>query len=173
MGVNVNRLTNANVYNSGNSLLGKVEEITLPTIKGSFVDFKVLGLQMALELPSGFEKMGGSVKWNAVYPDLIAQFGSPFNTSQIQVRGSLETWDSSGKIAEVAAVAFLTVRFKDVLPGITLKQNDNPDQSSEYSCTYYRLEVDGNPLIEIDGFANQFLVNGVDQLALYRANIGQ
>jgi P2 family phage contractile tail tube protein len=172
MAVNINRLTNANVYNNGNSLLGKVDEFTLPTIKGLFTDVKALGMLMAIELPTGFDKMTGTAKWNAVYPELITQFGSPYTTSQIQVRGNLETYDSSGRIAEVPVVAFLTIRFKDILPGLGLKQHENPEQTSEYSCTYYRLEIDGNSMIEIDGFANTFSVNDEDQLVQYRESLG-
>jgi len=170
--VNINRLSNAAIYNSGNSLIGKVEEMTLPAIKAKGVDVKALGLIMDIELPSGFEKMTGKMKWNAVYPDLITEFGSPFATKQIQARGNLETYDSSGRQAETSVVAYLTIRFKDVLPAIGLKMNDNPEQESEYNCSYYRLEIDGERMIEIDAFANIFFVGDEDQLAQYRANLG-
>jgi P2 family phage contractile tail tube protein len=170
--ININRLVNANVYSSGNSLLGKVEEIQLPGVKAKIVDVVALGLIMTVELPSGFEKMTGKTKFNAVYPELIEEFGSPFSTKQIQVRGNLETYDTSGRIAEVPAVAFLTIRFKDVLPAITLKQNDNPEQESEFSCSYYRLEIGGVRMLEIDAFTNTFFVKDKDELATYRTNLG-
>jgi len=170
--IKLNRLVNANVYSSGNSLLGKVEEITLPAIKAKTVDVKVLGLIMEAELPSGFEKMSGKAKFNAVYPELIAEFGSPFRTRSIQVRSNLETYDTSGRISETPVVAFLTIRFKDVLPSLTLKMNDNPEQESEYSCSYYRLEIDGKRMVEIDAFANIFFVAEEDILATYRINLG-
>ena len=170
--ISINRITNANVYSSGNSLIGKVEEVKLPAIKGKTVEVKVLGLAFDNELPAGFEKMTGTMKFNAVYPELIEEFGSPFNTRQIQVRSSLESYDSSGRTSEVSVVAFLTVRFKDALPPIGLKQNDNPEQESEYSCSYYRLEIDGERMIEVDSLANIFFVKDVDELAQYRINLG-
>lgn len=168
----INRMSNANVYSGGNSLLGKVEEVQLPSVKTKNVDVKALGLIMDIELPSGFEKMTGKMKWNAVYPELIAEFGSPFNTKQIQVRGNLESYDTSGKTGEVSVVAYMTIRFKDVLPAITLKMNENPEQESEFSCSYYRLEIDGVRMLEIDAFANIFFVKDKDELALYRINLG-
>lgn len=168
----INRILNANIYSSGRSLLGKAEEIQLPAIKAKFADLKVLGLQMDIEIPSGFEKMTGKVKWNAVYSDLITEFGSPYNTRQLQVRANLETYDPSGRIAQVPVVAFLSVRFKDLLPAITLKMGDNPEQESEFSCNYYRLEIDGVKLIEIDAFANTYFVNGQDQYQQYRISLG-
>ena len=127
---------------------------------------------MEIELPSGFEKMAGKIKWNAVYPELFSEFASPFKTKQIQVRANLETYDSSGRVSEKSAVAFLTIRFKDVLPALSLKMNDNPEQESEYSCSYYRLEVDGERQLEIDAFANIFFVKDDDELGTYRKNLG-
>lgn len=171
-GININRLIYANVYSSGNSLLGKVEEIQLPAIKAKTADVKALGLLMDLEVPSGFEKMTGKMKWNAVYEDLIKEFGSPFKSRQIQVRSSLETYDSSGRTGEKSVVAYLTIRFKDVLPALTIKVNDNPEQESEYSCSYYKLEIDGVRMIEIDAFANIFFVQDEDQVAKQRSNLG-
>jgi len=170
--IKINKITNANLYSSGNSHLGKLEEVSVPAIKAKYVEQKTLGMQMGIELPSGFDMMTGKMKFNAVYPELILEFGSPYVTRQVQVRSSLETYDSSGRIAEVPVVAFLTIRFKDVLPPITLKMNDNPELESEYSATYFRLEVDGNRIIEIDAMANIFFLGDDDQLANYRRALG-
>jgi len=171
-GIQIKRITNANVYSESGSLLGKVEEISMPAIKAKIVDVKALGLFMDVEVFSGLEKMTGKLKFNAVYPELIEEFGSPSATKKIQVRASLEDYDSSGRTSEKPVVCFLSVRFKDVLPAITFKMNDNPEQESEFSCSYYRLEIDGVRYIEVDSFANIFFVKDVDQLAQYRANLG-
>lgn len=170
--ININRLTNGNVYGDGLSLLGKVEEITLPALKAKDVAVKALGLQMDIMLPGGFEAMAGKMKLNAVYPEFIAQFSSPYVTKQIQVRCNMETYDSSGRISEVAVVAYLTIRFKDVLPAITIKQNDNPDQESEFNCSYFRLESNGVRIVEIDAFNNMFFIMDRDEWAQYRINLG-
>ncbi len=172
MAININRLTNANIYVEGNSMLGKAEEITLPMIKAKYSDVKVLGLQSDIELPSGFEKMSGKVKWNAVYQDVLGTFGLPYKTKQMQVRASLETYDSSGRTKEVSVVAFLTVRFKDILPGLGIKSGDNPEQESEFSATYYRLEIDGQRVIELDAMTNVFFLANEDQMVNYRNNLG-
>jgi uncharacterized protein len=166
------RLTNANIYNEGNSLAGRAEEMTLPAIKAKTSEHKALGMVMPINLPSGFEAMNGKIKWNAIYPDNIKDFGSPFTTKKLQVRANLETYDSSGRTAQTPLVAYVTVRFKDALPAISLKQNDNAEQESEFECSYYRLEVGGEKLIEMDAFAQIFFVNGTDELAEYRAALG-
>lgn len=170
--VNINRITNANVYVAGNSLLGMAEEVTLPAIKAKYADVKVLGLQSDLELPTGLEKMTGKVKWNALYPDVINNFGSPYVSQDIQVKSNLEIWDSSGRTNQVPVTAYMTVRFKDALASINIKSGDNPEQESEFSCTYFRLEIDGQTVIEVDVFNNVYFIGDIDQVINYRNNLG-
>ncbi|SHN45933.1 phage major tail tube protein [Chitinophaga sp. CF418] len=170
--IKINRLLNANVYSEGQSLLGKVEEVSLPAITANDTDLKVLGLMMTTKIPGGLEAMSGKMKFNAVYPEIISLFGNPFQARRIQVRGNLQTYNTDGLQSEVPAVAFMTVRFKHALPGITLKMNDNPEQESEFNCSYYRLEVDGVTMIEVDAFANIFFVSGIDVNSQYRINLG-
>lgn len=65
MGIQINRLTNANIYVDGNNLLGRAAEINLPQLKAKMSSHPALGMQFEFELPSGFEKMEAKVKWNA------------------------------------------------------------------------------------------------------------
>ncbi|MCO2667078.1 phage major tail tube protein, partial [Pseudomonas aeruginosa] len=50
-GVQINRITNANVYLSNNSMLGKAEEIKLPDIQAIMAEHKALGMIGKVELP--------------------------------------------------------------------------------------------------------------------------
>jgi hypothetical protein len=52
------------------------------------------------------------------------------------------------------------------------KQNDNVELESELAVTYIKLEIDGVEKLEADAMANIFKVNGQDQFANYRNNIG-
>ena len=42
----INRITNANVYIDGASLLGRAEEVELPQIKAKMSEHKALGLSL-------------------------------------------------------------------------------------------------------------------------------
>ena len=170
--IQINRLTNGNVYIDGNSYVGKAEEVQLPAVKAKFTDHKGLGMIMDIELPSGFEKMNGKIKWSSLYPDAVSQTGSPYFTLPLQIRGNLETYDSSGRITQTAVVCYLTVRFKDALSQITIKQNDPSEQESEFTASYYKLEIGGQRLIEIDAFSQIYFVNDSDQMVAYRAALG-
>lgn len=170
--ITINRILNANLYAGNNSLLGRAEEIQLPAIKAKDTDVNVLGLHAAVKLPGGIEAMTGKIKFNAVYPELIALFSNPYKAQQIQARANMQVYDSTGLINEKSVVAYLTVRFKDVLPAITFKMNDNPEQESEFNCSYYRLEIDDERMVEIDAFTNVFFIKDEDVLAKYRTNLG-
>jgi P2 family phage contractile tail tube protein len=171
--VQINNLYNANVYAAGNSFMGKAEEVTLPAVKVKTRDVKALGLISDVELPAGIEKMTGKIKWNSIYTEVIQQFADPFTPVDIQIRSSLENWIAGGRQAQLPVVVFLRVLNKDLVSGLNIKQNDNPDQESEFSCQYFRLEVDGVPVIEFDPFNNILFNSDTDLLAKWRANLGQ
>lgn len=171
MSTSVNRMTNANVYVDGASQLGKAEEINLPDITFMLSEHKALGMIGKFELFSGIDKMESTIKWNAFYADILKKFANPRRSMQLQVRSSLETHNSSGLVAEVACVAYLTGQVKN-FPAGNFKQHDNVEATSKMTVTAYKLEIDGSPVIEFDAMANILIVDGVDIMATYRSNIG-
>ncbi len=169
--ISINRLTNANVYVNGNSLLGKVDEITLPSVKNKMVEHKSLGMVGALEFPSGIEKLEGKIKWNSFYDDVLPLMANPYTTLQIQVRASLESYASGGRVKEVPVVAILTIMPKS-LPGGAFKQNDNVEAETDYTANYFKLTIGFVDVVEVDVLANIYKAGGVDVLADYRTHIG-
>lgn len=167
----VNKVYNANVYINGKSFLGRAEEITLPSLKAKMVEHKALGMYGVIETTAGLEKMEAKIKWNSLYPEVLGEMANPYKTHQLQVRASLETHDSSGRIAEVPVTIFLTAQFK-TFPGFGFKHQDNVEIETELSVNYYKLVIDGKEIVEADFFANIWKSNGEDILAKYKANIG-
>jgi len=171
MAVEVKRITNGNVYIDGKSFLGKASEVKAPDIVATLTEHAALGMVGKLELPSGLDKMGMSIKWNSIYDDVLLKAGNPFRAVQLQIRASQETYAGQGRTKEVAVVVYLTGQFKK-LPGGGFKQHDNVEAETELVVTYYRLNIDGNDIVEIDVLANIWKVGGEDILARYRSNIG-
>lgn len=169
--IEINRITNANIYMSGSNLLGRAQEIKLPDISMIMQEHKALGMIGKIELPAGFDKLEGEIKWNSFYQDVMRNAANPYKSLALQCRSSIDRYNSTGRIDEVPLVTHLTVMFKKNPLG-TFKQNENPDFSSAFSATYIKQVVDGETLLELDYLANIFKVNGVDQLSSYRANIG-
>lgn len=170
-GIQLNTLTNANLYIDGNSLLGQAEEFKLPTVKFKQTEHKAVGMVGTIKLPSGIDALEGEVKWNSFYAGVWGKLLNPYAPVQLQARGNLETYNSQGRVLQVPYVVFLTASFVEVPLG-DFKQNDKAEFSSKYGATYVKQQVGGINVLEIDVMANIYMVNGVDQLALYRANIG-
>lgn len=168
----VNRCTNANIFLDGGSLLGKAEEVMLPTVKHKLAEHKALGLVGSFELFSGIDKMEMKIKWNSFYADVYRKISDPTKALSFQIRASVETYSGgAGRIAEVPLVVYVTAFSKD-LPLGNFKQHDNVELETNFTVTAYKLELDGEVLTEADVLANIFKVNGVDILANYRANTG-
>lgn len=172
MGLSVNRITNANIYVNGSSFLGKAEEIAAPMVKSKMSEHKALGLVGTPEFFAGIEKMEAKIKWNSFYPEVMAALGDPTSNVSLQIRGSLQQYDSNGKNpVEAPVVIYLTAACKDFPLG-TFKQHENVELESNLSIYYAKMEIGGVSQFEIDILANIYVVNGVDILAQYRANLG-
>ena len=169
--IQLNRITNANIYVDGNCLLGKAEEIKLPDITAMMSEHKALGMVGKIELPSGFEKMEGEIKWNSFYRDVWLKMNNAYSMVQLQVRSSVETYGAMGRMQQQPLVTFLSVMFKKNPMG-TFKQNDNAEFSSSFACYYIKQQLAGEDMLELDVLANIYKVGGVDQLDIYRNNIG-
>lgn len=171
MSIQINRLTNANLYINGASFLGRAEEATLPDIKVKQTEHKGLGMVGTLELPAGLEKMEAKFKMTSLYPEVVGVAGNPYATVSIQVRSNLETWQGQGLASQVPVVVYLSGRFTN-LPLGGYKAKDNAEFELNMSVTAAKLVVNGQELYEVDVLNNIHKVNGNDLLAVYRANIG-
>ena len=169
--IQLNRITNANIYVDGNCLLGKAEEIKLPDITAMMSEHKALGMVGKIELPAGFDKLEGEIKWNSYYRDVFLKMNDPYTMTQLQIRSSVETYGSLGRMQQVPLVTFLSVMFKKNPMG-TFKQNENAEFPSSFACYYVKQQLNGEDMIELDVLANIYKVNGVDRLDIYRNNIG-
>ena len=169
--IQVNRIVNANIYIDGTNLIGRAEEVKLPDIQAIMAEHKALGMVGKIELPSGFDKLEGEVKWNSLYEEAAKAMANPFKAVQLQCRSSIETYGPGGRIEEVPLATFLTVMFKKNPLG-TFKQHDNAEFGSGFTATYIKQVIDGDEVLELDYLANIFRVGGEDMLETYRANIG-
>lgn len=170
-GISNNRITNANVYLEGESILGHVEELNVPEIKFIKSEQKTLGMFGKAEFTSGIDKMEMKIKWNSIYADSLKKIANPFNALSYQIRGSIQNWESASVTGEQQCTVYMRAQTAN-FPGIGLKQQDNVEMESLFSVYYYKLEVADVAVIEIDVLANIFKVDGVDLLAAYKANTG-
>ena len=169
--IQINRLTNANVYMDGNNLLGRAEEIQLPQVKHKMADHKSLGMVASAEFFAGIDKLECKIKWNALYPEVLKKAANPFVAVQIQARASLDTYNTLGRLAEVPAIAYISGTFKEFPLG-TLKPQENAEYETTMSVNYAKLIVAGEEIFEIDVLENIYKVDGIDVLTTFRLNTG-
>jgi uncharacterized protein len=168
--INVSRVTNANIYLDGVSLLGRADEVQLAWPKARMVDHKGLGMVGTAEFPAGIDKLEARIKWSSIYSEVLVSL-SIFQSHQLQIRASIEQYTSQGRTAEQPFVGLMTAQFKDGGP-LTFKQHEQVDFPTTlvvYHCEYY---IGGLQYLLYDVLANIYLVNSIDQLAQFRANIG-
>lgn len=171
-GFSAHRITNAALYLDGNSFYGKVEEVDLGSVKTVMSDFQGLGMVGLIELPDGLDKLEGKIVWNSLYRDAANRLATPFKSVQLQLRSNVQVFNGAGLVDEIPLVSLLTVTFKEYQLG-TYKPRDPTKFETPFSATYVRQLLNGEEVVQLDYLANIFRVNGDDQLAKYRRNIGQ
>ena len=171
MDISVNRITNANIYMDGTGLLGRAEEVEVAQPHHRMVDHKGLGMAGTAEFWAGVDKLEAKIKWASLYPEALTAAASPFTSHSFQVRGSLEQYTSQGRNAELPVVYLMTAVFKDA-GAFRFRQHENVDSTSSLTVYHSELYVAGVQIHLYDVLANIYVVNGVDQLAVFRANLG-
>jgi uncharacterized protein len=171
MNIQINSLTNANIYIDGVGLLGRAEEIEVAQPRHKMIDYKGLGMAGSAELWAGVDKLESKIKWVSFDADTLTMATSPFQTHNFQVRGDLEQYTSQGRASELPVIYLMTGIFKDA--GIaTFRQHQMVETSSVISVYHSELYVAGVQIYLYDVFANIYVVGGVDQLANFRSNLG-
>ena len=113
MNIQINSLTNANIYIDGVGLLGRAEEIEIANPKHKMIDYKGLGMAGTAELWAGVDKLESKIKWTSFDASTLTLSTSPFQTHSFQALGNLEQYTSQGRSAQLPVVYLMTGIFKD------------------------------------------------------------
>jgi len=170
-GLQINRITNANIYLEGNSLYGQAEEVELGELKFIMSDFTALGMFGTLKLTDGLEAVEGKIVWTSLYGDSALLTASPFKSVSLQCASNVRVYNSQGLSQEQALVWFLTVNFSGYKMG-TYKAHEAAKYESPFVATSVRQLIDGREVLMFDCLNNIYRVDGVDQLAQARTNMG-
>ncbi|WP_339539434.1 phage major tail tube protein [Pseudomonas sp. RA_15y_Pfl2_54] len=165
------KLKNLNLFNDANSYVGVVKSVTLPPLGRKMESYRGGGMNGPVKADLGFSDDGIQFEWKTGGLDLIAlrQFGA-VNASGIALRfaGAFQR-DDTGDVSAVEVVMrgrHETIEMGDAQPG------EDTEHSITTTCSYYKLIVDNEDIIEIDLLNFIENVNGVDLLEKQRAAIG-
>ena len=157
-----------NLIVDGRGYAGKIEEYNAPDLTISTEEFRGGGMDAPIELDMGQEKMACSFVLTSYDADVLALWGiKRGSTTQITAKGSLESLDGT----KTAVAHHMQGTMTSVARG-TWGSGKKPSLTITMSLRYYR-EVHGQRTInEIDVINMLRIVDGVDQLAEHRDNIG-
>lgn len=161
-------LSNANLFVDGVSFNGDVPSMTLPKLVIKTDEYRGGGMAGSIEMDMGLDKMEASFVTNGVRRESLKWFGLADQTACNAVfRASFK--GLKGAITPVIA----TVRgmLKEVDLG-DWKPGDKAEIKHAMALTYYKLEVDGRVVYEIDMINAVRVIDGVDQLAAERSALG-
>lgn len=169
MAITIKKLHNANVFINGVNMAGRATEVDLPDVKYKLHDAKNLGMFMATGVPVALEVL--KLKIKAEFdPAYVALAVNPFDSSLVQIRGTISEWDSSGRVGEKGAVAICKGRFTDSKVA-AIKAQETATCELEMTVDYYKLIAEGQTIYEIDVFNNKLVIEGDDKLADFKGNL--
>jgi len=171
MALTINKVFDANVYVNNASKHGQASEITCPDVTYIMNDYKSLGMYGTARFPNGIEAMEANFKWT--YPDNDAQvaMANPQKAADVMVRSSKAVYDNGGLVEEIPVLILLR-GFPTKHQGGSFRGKEDVEVESTLAVNYYKLEVGGDEIIEVDAINNIFKVEGEDVLEERRNNLG-
>ncbi|MEJ0003469.1 MAG: phage major tail tube protein [Pararobbsia sp.] len=161
-------LANYNLYVDGKGCAGLSTSVTLPKLKIKTDEHRAGGMDAPVKMDLGMEAMDASFAMASMTREVLNFFGLSDATAFNGVfRGAFK--DLQGKTKAVAA------SFRGMLYEIDSgdwKAGEKAESKFTVALTYYKLEIDGAAVHEIDPLGMVRIINGVDQLAEIRKAIG-
>lgn len=156
------KLKDFNLFGNGNNWEGEISQVTLPELGRNLVDYRGSGM----DGPVGVDMGQNAIEFNWTCPGMIVEaynnYGAPqHDADQLRFVGSYES-DETGDVIPVEIV----VRGRTATVGSSTAQNgEDNDTEMTTRCSYYKLVVAGEDIIEIDKLGRIFNVRGVDRYA--------
>ncbi|WP_110972847.1 phage major tail tube protein [Pseudomonas huaxiensis] len=165
------KLKNLNLFNDANSYLGISKSVTPPVLGRKMEAYRGGGMNGPVKVDLGFSDDGLQMEWTLGGLDLIAlrQFGAVSAAGVMLRFGGAFQSDDTGEYTDVEIVVrgrHETIDMGEATPG------EDTEHKITTTCSYYKLTVNGETIIEIDLLNFIENVNGQDMLAEQRRALG-
>jgi hypothetical protein len=171
MPIRVKQLMNCNLYAEGGSFLGALNAITLPDMKHKASEHKAGDGIGTPKLPGSLEALQTTLKMNGMYEDFHALTADPTQMRSLMVRANQRVRSGVGDITNEPVIIYLRGWFSSRKIG-ELKSSDPTNPEYVMELYYFRLNVSGADIEEVDIENAVHRVLGQDVLADYRSNLG-
>ena len=165
------KLKNMNLFNEGYNYLGEAKSVTLPSLGRKMESYRGGGMNGPVKVDFGMSDDGIQLEWTLGGLDVtvLKQFGIT-NASGVMLRfaGAFQQDDTATdtSVEIVVRGRHETIEMGDAAPG------EDTEHKITTPCTYYKLTVDGEVVIEIDLLNFIEKVGGVDRLEGQRKALG-
>lgn len=159
------------VYNAGQDLIG-VAQVDLPAIQSMTTEVKGAGIAGTIDMPviGMIQSMSMTFNFRTVNSYSYSLFAAAFN--HLELWGSLQaTEPGTGRLIAPQHKIITRGIFKNLTPG-KFAVAETQDRTIEMEVIYFREMLAGREHLEVDKLNMIYRVDGVDQLAGVRANIG-
>jgi len=158
-------IRNFNAFIDGTSYFGKVSEAKMPMLQLQTEEFRGAGMDAPIAIDMGQQAMTAEITFQEWSPELITLFGTK---QRLVLRpGAMGEDDFTAD----TFIATIGGRWSTVEPN-----NLRPGQAAPLklitSSDYFRLELNGTELCEIDVENGKRVIGGVDQLEGIRQAMG-
>ncbi|WP_460152761.1 phage major tail tube protein [Pseudomonas sp. S2_B07] len=161
-------LSNCAAFVDGVSFAGDVPTLSLPKLTQKTDDYQGGGMSAPIEMAMGLEKLEAAFTTNGVRRESLKYFGLADQTAcNIVFRAAYRGL----KGAVTPVVVTMRGGIKEVDMG-DWKPGDKAEIKHAIKLVYYKLEIDGRVMYEIDPVNMIQVIDGVDQLAAERSAIG-
>lgn len=155
-------MRNAALFVNRENYLGQASEIKFFELERKMEEIFNAGMEVPIEAEMGYEMPKHSFKMSGFDPSVLKLFGlSP--GSETEIMATAATIDDDGTTH--SQVAYMRCKIKSVSPD-AYKRGDVAEIEYELSFRYFKLEIDGDPIYEMDPFGVS--IGGVSQTAHIR-----
>jgi P2 family phage contractile tail tube protein len=157
-----------NVFYNGLGKAGKCEEFNPPKLTAKLEDFLGGGMFAPAEITMGLEKLEADFTLKSYDKDVIATFAVTEGSDiTVSLREVMEDDDGT----QTGVVHTMRGKVKEIDQG-TVQTGTAAKLKTSLALKYYKLEVGGTTVLEIDVVNMVFAKNGVDALANVRSLLG-
>jgi len=146
--------------------LGSVKEYTPPVPSVALEDYRTGAMDAPIKVDVGMEALGAELKLGAYELEAYNKVGA-FAEVEVSVRGAIERIDGT----TIAVVHTMTGRLSTGNRG-TWAAGALPEGTIGIAASYFKEEVDGEVVTEIDIPNMIRIINGVDQMEEVRNALG-
>lgn len=166
------KLINAKIYNAGKNELMGTADAELPSLEFMTEAISGLGLAGEMETPvvGHFKSLPFKFKWNTINELALTLLQT--KTHHLDVHASIQRYDTgTGEMVSQPVKTVLRGLPKKVGLG-KLEPGKKMDPETELECSYIKMWINGDEVLEIDKFNFICKIMGEDMLADVRQHLG-